>query len=506
MRGYDSLFEHIARDFDRLAEKDSAKSRHLAKRLHELRLQALQLIRSALQDGLFPEFRGFLENLRPLFARNPLLPSDAPDWSEPLLVWVHHVISFVGQRFPGRIPDGFGLYAVHTEPGLCRVETHPPGTPIPPHLAEFWRKEGYPQNTKALRRNSIRIEDSYDDDDWVDRLQREAKSDAAICRVLAEISSPDREKGVNEPSDDTYKSVRDANESWVLKLTTMLRALPNDWDDRRGQEFDCLTSDERAAIQGKRLERLSIAGKLLIKAILDHGWLPNDWLFSLVDEAKWARDGKLYERRAVPFLGMFVARCLEYSSKLPPSLPPLVPLKCHHTGFRPEDTPRADFVQNCEAIAWLIEATAQPVPADRGSGSAEGGRSAPKTNTEMVQPPGGAANDEGANPAKPTPVPKRPSDDAFKAWRLRDLTGLKRQQDIADRMSKELRRKVHQGEVSRWLKEVDEYRKAGGIFPDLPGLSGKPQSVDPAVLELGERVDHRTPRQRTRRRNDSHPK
>jgi len=370
MRGYDSLFEHIARDFDRLAEKDSAKSRHLAKRLHELRLQALQLIRSALQDGLFPEFRGFLENLRPLFARNPLLPSDAPDWSEPLLVWVHHVISFVGQRFPGRIPDGFGLYAVHTEPGLCRVETHPPGTPIPPHLAEFWRKEGYPQNTKALRRNSIRIEDSYNEDDWVDRLQREAKSDAAICRVLAEISSPDREKGVNDPSDDAYKSVRNANESWVLKLTKMLRALPNEWDDRRGPEFDCLSSDERAAIQGRRLDCLSTAGRLLIKAILDYGWLPSTRLLDLEDKANWARDGertKLYERRAILFLGIFVESCIEQSGQLPQDMPPLMPLKCHHTGFRPEDFSRDKFAETCDAIAWLMEATA-------GQGSEAAGR------------------------------------------------------------------------------------------------------------------------------------
>jgi len=341
MRGYSSLFEHIAGDFDKLAVKDFAKSRHLHTRLCELRLQAMQLIWSALREGLFPEFRRYVQTFTKvsaslqadpksdsgpnLFAGFLPLVSEKPDWSDSARTWVHAVIGFVEQRFPERVPDNSiisrvdpraGLYAAHHEPGLCRVETHPPGTPIPPHLAEFWRKKGYPQNTKALRRDSIRIEDSYDEDDWVDRLQREAKSDAAICRVLAEIASPEEAHG-NERSEDAMKEPRHTGSSWVPRLTEMLRALPNDWDDRRGQEFDCLTSDERAAIQGKRVERLSIAGKLLIKAILDHGWLPNDWLFGLVDEAKWARDGKLYERRAVPFLGMFVARCLEYSSKPP---------------------------------------------------------------------------------------------------------------------------------------------------------------------------------------------
>jgi hypothetical protein len=100
-------------------------------------------------------------------------------------------------------------------------------------------------------------------------------------------------------------------------------------------------------------------------------------------------------------------------------------------------------------------------------------------------------------------VPKRPSENAFKAWRLRDLTGLRTQQEIADEMSKQLGRTVSQGEVSRWLNDVDAYRKAGGIFPDLPGLRGEPQSIDPNLIEMGERQDHRTARQRQRRDSDT---
>jgi len=101
------------------------------------------------------------------------------------------------------------------------------------------------------------------------------------------------------------------------------------------------------------------------------------------------------------------------------------------------------------------------------------------------------------------PVPKRPSDNAFIAWRLRDLMGLKTQQQIADAMSEQLGRKVHQGEISRWLDEVDAYRKAGGIFPDLSRLSSQPQSIDPDLIDMGPREDGRTSRQRQRRDPDA---
>ncbi len=104
--------------------------------------------------------------------------------------------------------------------------------------------------------------------------------------------------------------------------------------------------------------------------------------------------------------------------------------------------------------------------------------------------------DEGAN--KVTPI-KRPPDDAFAAWRLRDLTGLKTQQAIADEMTTQLGRKVSQGEVSRWLAQVAAYLKAGNILPDLPGIRGIPQSLDPEVIDMGKRQEHRTPRQRERR-------
>ena len=53
-----------------------------------------------------------------------------------------------------------------------------------------------------------------------------------------------------------------------------------------------------------------------------------------------------------------------------------------------------------------------------------------------------------------------------------------------------------QGQVSRWLAEVSTFIGNGGT---LPQLMGKPDSVDPAVIDMGARCDGQTPRQRLRR-------
>lgn len=100
-------------------------------------------------------------------------------------------------------------------------------------------------------------------------------------------------------------------------------------------------------------------------------------------------------------------------------------------------------------------------------------------------------------------IPNRPSDNAFIAWRLRDLKGLKGPSAIAKEMTKQLGRPVLQGTVSRWLKQTDAYRKAGGIFPDLPALTEQPHAIDPTFIDIGERQDQHTPRQRQRRDPDA---
>ena len=94
---------------------------------------------------------------------------------------------------------------------------------------------------------------------------------------------------------------------------------------------------------------------------------------------------------------------------------------------------------------------------------------------------------------------KRPSERAFKAWRLRDLTGINNQVEIACKLI-EQGTPASQGQVSRWLKEVEGYLKVGNILPGLPAtLTEEPPSIDPKIIDMGKRLDGRTPRQRRRR-------
>lgn len=94
-----------------------------------------------------------------------------------------------------------------------------------------------------------------------------------------------------------------------------------------------------------------------------------------------------------------------------------------------------------------------------------------------------------------------PSKEAMMAWRLRALKG-QTQQGIADEMTRQLNRKVKQPAVSNWLKEADEFLLAGGVFPKLPMMPQAPISVDPTVIEMGERVDGRSKHQREQRDAD----
>lgn len=104
------------------------------------------------------------------------------------------------------------------------------------------------------------------------------------------------------------------------------------------------------------------------------------------------------------------------------------------------------------------------------------------------------------DPDEPVTPPK-PLNKAFQAWSIRAILGITNQKEIAEEMT---RRGVPatQGQVSKWLGQVEKYLAAGGILPDY-GSGGKPESVDPAVLEMGARQDGLTPRQRQRRDPDA---
>lgn len=100
------------------------------------------------------------------------------------------------------------------------------------------------------------------------------------------------------------------------------------------------------------------------------------------------------------------------------------------------------------------------------------------------------------------PAVRRPSDNAIAAWRLRDIKGLKTQNEIADRLTNELGRPISQGQVSRWLKDVENYLAAGNVLPN-PTPSSRARPIDPSAINEGRRRDGRTPRQRHRRDPDS---
>jgi hypothetical protein len=110
--------------------------------------------------------------------------------------------------------------------------------------------------------------------------------------------------------------------------------------------------------------------------------------------------------------------------------------------------------------------------------------------------------DSGTAASQAAPVSKRPPEKAFQAWQIRELVGISKQGDIAEMMTT---RGVSatQGQVSKWLAAVEEWRRAGGLMPEVGDLDSEPQSVDPDILDMGARRDGRTPRQRDRRDSDA---
>jgi hypothetical protein len=104
--------------------------------------------------------------------------------------------------------------------------------------------------------------------------------------------------------------------------------------------------------------------------------------------------------------------------------------------------------------------------------------------------------------ARPPQSRKEPSKDAIAAYRLKLLTG-QTQTELAEQLTKELKRPIDQGTVSRWLRQVKVWLEAGNVLPDLTATPGtKPMPMDPERIELGERRDGRAKHQRGRRNSD----
>jgi len=105
-------------------------------------------------------------------------------------------------------------------------------------------------------------------------------------------------------------------------------------------------------------------------------------------------------------------------------------------------------------------------------------------------------NDTTMERLKEQKVLKVPGQDAWLAYFLREITGATQKQ-IAKLIAGATGGTTEQGTVSRWLKEVDAWiaQSNRSPAPDLP-LIGRALAIDPTVLNLGPRLDGRTPRQR----------
>ena len=161
-------------------------------------------------------------------------------------------------------------------------------------------------------------------------------------------------------------------------------------------------------------------------------------------------------------------------------------------------TPKALVNDVIESLNLLRDWAFAEKKAQTGTGGPGEGEQADNAAHEV--PPGESAT--GAD-TKQTPKPeiKRPSENAFKAWRLRDLSGTKTQAELAEKMT-ENGIPADQGQVSKWLKQVGVYMAAGGVLPELPKIPGV-GVVDPHVIDMGERQDGLTPHQRERWDADS---
>ena len=77
------------------------------------------------------------------------------------------------------------------------------------------------------------------------------------------------------------------------------------------------------------------------------------------------------------------------------------------------------------------------------------------------------------------------------------------QEKIAEELNRKHGETYSQGQVSRMIKRVKQHADATGLSEKLSASSGPIQSLDPDVIEMGERKSQLTPRQREMRDPDS---
>jgi hypothetical protein len=135
----------------------------------------------------------------------------------------------------------------------------------------------------------------------------------------------------------------------------------------------------------------------------------------------------------------------------------------------------------------------QPSGASQRTGPGSPSEEAIQTGNETSEPQ--SAPDDPGNVSRQEP--SRRAIAAYRIHYLKDGT----QSEIAAAIQSQFRTPCSQGQVSRWLKQVAAFIEAGNVLPSL--LETPPtDTVDPNVIDMGQRQDGRTPRQRKRRDDD----
>jgi hypothetical protein len=91
--------------------------------------------------------------------------------------------------------------------------------------------------------------------------------------------------------------------------------------------------------------------------------------------------------------------------------------------------------------------------------------------------------------------PNFPGDKACQAYSIRKTHSITNQTEVAREMTRQ-GTKATQGQVSKWLKEIDNFRASG---TELTQEQVQAMTMDPATIDIGRRQDGRTPRQRGRK-------
>ncbi len=139
------------------------------------------------------------------------------------------------------------------------------------------------------------------------------------------------------------------------------------------------------------------------------------------------------------------------------------------------------------------------LPSDQDTGESSDVDDLPSTNGLATE----GAGSEAAQNHRPasdntgsvsSPI-REPSPNAIAAFRLSLVSG-RTQEQVADELETQIGRLVPQGTVSRWLRQVRDFLSAGNVLPEslaMPNTRRTPRevSVDPSLLDLGQRHDSR---------------